>query len=308
MKQQGVALITVLAIVAVVTIIAVATMSRQQMDIRYTENMLRYDQMRVLAESLDAWAISTLPANEQDLAAIGLTDSWAEPLQTDTIQQATVHARLTDLQGRLNLNSLLNGTIVQEAAVARMRRLLQRLELDENLLNSILDWMDADSSVRLPGGAEDADYERNKPAGRAANRAFSSPAELLLLQGFDVQSYQRLAPFISALPSDASMNVNTIPRDLLPVLADDMSATDADLLDEQRQEQKFADMSRFLSNQALAGRTVLAAGLGVNSRYFLLRASVTLDRLEMQYSSVIHIDEEKGARVIQRIYGSYEGF
>ncbi len=57
MKQRGAALISALAIVTVLVVITTAATTRQQLEIRRTANMLKYDQMRVLAESLDAWAI-----------------------------------------------------------------------------------------------------------------------------------------------------------------------------------------------------------------------------------------------------------
>ena len=55
--------------------------------------------------------------------------------------------------------------------VARFAVLLNVLDIDESVLQSILDWMDADSEERFPNGAEDAYYQDLETPYRAANGA-----------------------------------------------------------------------------------------------------------------------------------------
>ena len=45
--------------------------------------------------------------------------------------------------------------------VERFRRLLEHLQLNPMLADAVLDWIDKDELVRMPGGAESASYLAN---------------------------------------------------------------------------------------------------------------------------------------------------
>lgn len=307
MKQRGAALISALAVVAVLVVITTAATTRQQLEIRRTANMLKYDQMRVLAESMDAWAIATITAKQQDTPVTTLNDAWREPLELTDVGQGTVRATIHDLQSRFNLNTLVAGQKVRPESLARFSRLLKQLDLPEELAPAVLDWIDDDNMPRERGGAEVDTYLQKTPAYRPANRPISDPRELLLIEGVDASVYATLAPHVTALPETAGMNVNTVSRELLASLSQRMTQSDVETLIEGRTMDPWDNITTFLEHQALAGLEIQIDGLQVSSDYFLLSGEVTFDNFKMKYASIIHRTEDNRAEVIQRYYGSYEG-
>ncbi|MFO6379809.1 GspK family T2SS minor pseudopilin variant XcpX, partial [Pseudomonas aeruginosa] len=108
---------------------------------------------------------------------------------------------------------------VKPDSVKQFRRLLATLGMKEEIVQGLpdrlADWLDADQNPQGEQGAEDNQYLLEAPAYRAANRSFKDVSELRLLK-LSEADYRRLLPFVSALPEDAPLNVNTAS---VPVLA-----------------------------------------------------------------------------------------
>ena len=65
-QHRGVALLTVMLIVAMVSIAIVGMTSRQQIDIRRTEGMLRHSQATQYLQGIEAWMPHLLKADRED--------------------------------------------------------------------------------------------------------------------------------------------------------------------------------------------------------------------------------------------------
>ncbi|NOX91397.1 MAG: type II secretion system minor pseudopilin GspK [Gammaproteobacteria bacterium] len=106
-KQQGVALITALLVAALVTVVAVAMASRQQLDIRRTGNMLEADQAYMYALAAESWVSDMLKVDKQKTQIDTLTEDWAMKLPPIPIEGGVITGSVEDLQGRFNLNNLI---------------------------------------------------------------------------------------------------------------------------------------------------------------------------------------------------------
>jgi len=109
-NQQGVALITALLISALVTVAAVAMASRQQLDVRRTGNMLEADQAYMYALAAEALAIQVLNVDRGLNQIDTLDDIWNEELPPTIIEGGMISGSIDDLQGRFNLNNLIDVT------------------------------------------------------------------------------------------------------------------------------------------------------------------------------------------------------
>ena len=65
-KQKGVALITAMLIASLASIAAVAMVSRQNLDIRRTENMLEADKAYMYALAAESWVTQILVEDLRD--------------------------------------------------------------------------------------------------------------------------------------------------------------------------------------------------------------------------------------------------
>ncbi|RKZ51786.1 MAG: general secretion pathway protein GspK [Candidatus Parabeggiatoa sp. nov. 3] len=300
--QHGVALITALLVVTLATITAVSMTTRQQLDIRRTANVLNGEQAYLYALGAESWVKRILLRDAKHNRIDSFKDVWAMPLPPLPIPGGTVEGQIEDLQGRFNLNNLVEKG---QASVEDMRffeRLLRILELPPQLAQVVVDWIDNDLEAQMPDGAEDNTYLTKTPAYRTSNTLFSSPSEIRLLAGFDNDSYQKLLPYISTLPTRTPINVNTAPLPVLMALAQGLSETDASILIADREKKPFESTENFIVHNALAGLKIEAKNLSVVSAYFLLTAQVQIERARAQLSSVLYREANK-IKIIMRSQG-----
>ncbi|MEN8216147.1 MAG: type II secretion system minor pseudopilin GspK [Pseudomonadota bacterium] len=303
MKQRGVALIIALLVVALATFAAVAMTARQQLDIRRTTNVINGEQAYMYALGGESWAKRILLRDAKNSSIDSLNEVWATRLPALPIPGGTLQAQLEDLQSRFNLNNLVKEGQSSPEDIVLFERLLSILELSPEVAQVALDWIDSDLERRYPNGAEDNTYLIKTPAYRSSNTFFSNPSEIRLLTGFDKDSYQKLLPYISTLPTRTQINVNTAPLPVLMALVKGLSETDATALIAARDEKPFESVQDFLVHDALAGLKVEAKNLSVSSAYFLLTVQVQIDRARAQLSSVLHRLPDK-VKIVMRSQGN----
>ncbi len=313
MPQQGVALIKAMLVVALATSIAVAMVSRQQFDIRRTGNLLQAGQAALYADGVEAWAAQVLRHDRQDNQLDHAEEEWATELPPIPVEGGSVAGSIVDLQGRFNLNTLVEAGKPNQEAVERFRRLLSALreeypdeaeELEPELASVLVDWIDPDAEPIFPGGAEDDVYLSMERPYRSANGPLVSPSELLLLKGMTARSYAVLREHVTALPAGTKLNVNTASVPVLMSLAKGVTAADAEALAEGRPYEELKD---FVAHDALAGRgdKLTEDILSVESDTFLITAQVQFGALSQQRYSVLQRNEKGEGRIMMRAQGAY---
>lgn len=242
-RQSGIAIVTAMLVIVLGTIAMVAIASRQQFSLQRERNEGAILLARDLGVSGERFAAALL-FRDRDAGDRNNTDSldddWAQTIPPVPINEsAAIQGCVWDLQGRLNLNNLVNeeGEAIP-FEVERMQRLFGELGIAVNKVQAVLDWVDSDVNATVPDGAEDDFYTGLNPAYRAANGPFASPNELKLVKGFspsvpeEAEDYALLLPHVSALPTPNGpipINVNTATPEVLASQSDDMKGLAGDL-------------------------------------------------------------------------------
>jgi len=284
---KGVALITVLLVLAVATVLAVTMSVQQQISIHRTENILYSNQAWQYVLGLEKWAIAVL---EQDLKTNNtdsLLDKWNQGIPETEVTNGIIQAKILDLQGFFNLNNLIINGEVSEVDLQRFSRLLEIQGLDQNIANAVLDWIDKDTDSRFPGGAEDVIYMTRPEPYRSANGYFTDKSELMLVEGIDVEVYQKLAPHVVALPAYTPLNVNTATEMNLRLLLDDTSSARAAILIGERQQAVIENLNEWLKHDVFAGSEISTSGLATSSEYFLVEGAVQISNRRIRHKSKI---------------------
>ncbi|MDP3813508.1 type II secretion system minor pseudopilin GspK [Pseudomonas sp.] len=295
--QRGMALITVLLVVAVVTVVSAGIIARQQLSIRSSANQLHVRQAWHYALGGETLAKALLQRDlrqgDPRAPVDHLAEAWAKPLAPFALDEGgELRVQIIDLTGRFNLNSLLRQNQPIEAAVAQFRRLLLGLQIETPYADRLLDWLDADQEATGGYGAEDNQYLLLQPPYRAANRLLADVSELRLLLEMSEADYQRLLPFVSALPADATLNVNTASARVLASLADGLSLSTAQGLVAARGAQGYSDLPSFIAQ--LGGLTPQSQGLAVGSQYFQVISEVNVgDRRQVLRSTLQRASDGK---------------
>lgn len=210
-RARGVALVTVLLILAILTAIAGRLGFSNQVWLRQVGNGADFLQSALVTRAVQDWAGIILLEDENGYDSF--QDAWAQPLAPLPVGRGFVRGHVEDMQARINLNTLVSG---RDADRERFKRLLRILELNPGIADAVVDWMDPDSEVSGPLGAEDGYYLGMNPPYVAANRPFKEAGELRLVRGVDRNVWYKLNPYVSALPpSDTPININTASREAL---------------------------------------------------------------------------------------------
>ncbi|RRV71809.1 general secretion pathway protein GspK [Stutzerimonas stutzeri] len=307
-RQRGVALITVLLVVAIVTVVSAAMVARQQLSIRATSNQLQARQAWHYALGGEALAQAILARDlkggEPGAAAIDhLLEPWAQPLPAFEIDQGEILVRIEDLAGRFNLNDLLRDQQPNPAAVEQFRRLLLRLQISAPYAERLLDWIDPDQQPSGELGAEDNAYLGLDTPYRSAGRRLHDLSELRLLLDMREEDFQRLAPYVVALPANVPLNVNTASAMVLSSLSDNLSLGAAESLVELRRAVPFRNSAAFLAQPALAGTTLQGTALAVGSQFFQATSEVRLGDRRLALVSLLQREQDGSVRVLARNLG-----
>ncbi len=307
-RQRGVALITALLVMALITTLTFSLEWDNSMDLRRTYVSMYRDEAIQAAFGAESWVLTILRQDAQDSSTDHLGEIWASELPVlplgspgDSIQ-GEIYGDIDDLQGRFNINNLVdaNGE-VDQPSLEQFRRLLLALGLDPRFAGLAADWIDADQDPGFPDGAEDSTYTGIVPPYRAANQIISSTSELAAIEGLDKATLDVLRPHIVALPGRTAINVNTATGPVLQSLDENLSLADVEGLLSQRGETGFTDVNAAFS--PLVEEDVLNQ-LAETSDYFRLRVVVRVDTVRVTFYSLIERSPQGDTTPILRSLGT----
>jgi general secretion pathway protein K len=292
--------------VALATMLAVDVGFRGFLDQRRSGTMLAMDQALQVALGAEAWAADFLKQDLQDSQTDHLGETWARPLPPLPIDGGTVEGRLEDMQGRFNVNNLVNtdGTTNPEA-VKQLERLLAMLEIEPTWASAMADWVDSDTQPGFPDGAEDSVYTGQDPPHLTANLPVTRVSELMVLPGFGIERYLRVRPYLAALPVGTPLNVCTAPGMLLDALSEgsrEFGLNPQDLAT-RRQDACFPTLEDLRGALGDTAYNELKNSLTESSNYFRATAWVTIGTTQFTLYSLL-ARSPGSVRPVLRSFGS----
>lgn len=306
MRERGVALITAVVLVAIATVLAARVGTEAALDLRRTAGIGALDQAWHVALGAEAWAAEILRKDLQESQRDELSETWAQPLPPLPVEGGSIEGGLEDMQGRFNLNNLLQADgSVDESNLERFARLLELAGVDRRFAGALADWLDSDTVERFPDGAEDGVYLSQVPAYRAANGPVTSVSELLALPGFTLEDYARLRPHVAALPAGTRINVCTAtPLVLAALVEGGTDFGDAQALARNRSEGCFPLLADLQATLDPAQYQELAPILSESSSWFRSVAVVSIGTSQLTLYSLLERNSAGGVRAVLRSSGT----
>jgi general secretion pathway protein K len=200
------------------------------------------------------------------------------------IPDLTIKGNLFALQGRLNLNNL-----VEKNYQDVFLRLLQKKLTDRDLegLKRIVLAMKQWLSPYLPGRGQDeffVYYGQQKPPYYPSQQFMQNPSELRLIYNISAKDYLTLADFITVLPSTTPINLNFAAKPVLMSLGNGLNENQVMEIINARAKEGFINKNDL---PPLLGKLNLDASLvTLENEYFLSIAEVrSQDRSLFLYST-----------------------
>jgi general secretion pathway protein K len=293
-SERGAALLTVLLLVAVMATVSALTLERLTLAARLNGSAAALDQARLYTLAAEQLAVRRIAGlAQQERTTLG--GGWQGRRFTVPLPQGTGAIRVSDGGNCFNLNSLVTdpqtgNSAARPLAQAQFTQLMTTLGIDaaqtDRIVAATTDWIDTDSLAQVNG--EDSDLSPNRP--------MSDASELAAVPGMTGALWQRLRPWVCALPSNdlSPININTLLPEQAPLLimltGDRLSLSAARDLLASRPADGFASALAFWNSGALATLrppTDAAAQVQVKTRWFRLLSDVTISDTALNARSLI---------------------
>lgn len=292
-RQRGAALLAALLTVTLVASLAASALWRQWRNVEVESAERMQLQARwVLTGALD-WARLILREDARAGGADHLAEPWAVPLaearlssflaadsngaavESDTATQVFLSGQITDLQARMNVANLVDGTKVSETHLQAFGKLFELLGLPREELNLLANnlLLSQDANANKPGTP--------LPPQRV---------EHLGWLGLSATTLRVLQPHITLLPQRTLININTASAIVLSASVPQLDMARAQQLVNARQLTHFKSLDD--ANKLLGGTAdMLTDSLhSVGSRYFQVQGRQRQEQSVVEDRSIVQRD------------------
>ena len=290
-RERGAALLAAMLTVTLVATFAATAMWQQWRAIEVeTAERARIQSAWILSGALD-WSRLILIEDARAGGADHLSEPWAVPLEEARLstflaadrnvaqqedastgtQDAFLSGQIIDLQSRLNLANLVNGTTVVEAALAQFTRLFAQLGLPLQDLATLTQGL---RQAQEPAG------------GNAQVPLMPRTMDQLAWLGLQPGTAAVLAPHVTLLPERTPVNINTAGVEVLLAAIEGLDMAGANKIVAVRQMQALRSLDE--AQKLLGAQAQLSADLhNVQSSYFEVRGRLRLGDMAVHERSVV---------------------
>lgn len=304
--QKGTILITVMLLFAIGAYMATEITYRQKVDIQRTFSILSQSQAQeyVLgAEEIAKFALRRDLKSDKDKEKIRdhAKEDWGTNL-AQTVDGGTIEGKVSDLQGRFNLNWLIETDEQRRAKLrAAFVNLLSQLKIPketpaQTVADQIADLIDTNDTP-VGDGKEDNEYQLETLARRAGNKIFADVSELLLVPSLTLEEIEILVPYVAVLPRNTSLNVNTASSEVLSSFeCVDVNGIESGMPDKGYED--FANVTVFKTDdECKTAENDSPIQYSINSEFFELEAKSIVNGKTIKVRSAIYRNADQDSKI-----------
>jgi general secretion pathway protein K len=302
-SSRGAALLAAMLMVSLVAMLAAGAAWQQWRTVEVESTERQHAQAQWLLLGALDWARVILREDARsgnpDAPTDHLAEPWAIHLQEARLstflsanssddslaQQVYLSGQISDLQARMNVSNLLQGSQIDLKSLQAFERLFEALNLPTAQLNTLAQGLVA--------------AQQQKDGAPLMPQHVSQ----LTWVGLTPQTLVTLAPYITVLPNRTPVNLNTAPTVVLYASVAGLSLSDANRLADQRAQNPWSSLDAF---QKAAGKPVGVDGThSVNSRFFEVVGRLRMPATSLVERSVVQRDQVD-VKVLWRESGSLQ--
>ena len=313
-RQYGVALVAALILMASIVFVLGNIFYRHQISVAQSTLIMHQNQAYFLALSAESWAKQLLDEDADESAFDHNNELWSQAIPAMPVDGGLINGCISDMQSRFNLNSLVKYTNATQltsvinsennshATVWNNILRLKEIPPDQSRLETIIDWIDKDSSTIGTSGAEQEIYESMRPPRMIADSQIVQPSELAEVMGYNLIEVQQLMPLITALPvalktkpnqiEPYAININTAADELLLAMGGDFDMTFKDVVINNRPFEQIQDFYDKLAFELGYPEDNIKQRwpedlIAIATQFFELYLEVTLGEARIEVRSII---------------------
>jgi general secretion pathway protein K len=299
-RQRGAALLAAMLTVTLVASFAAAAAWQQWRAVEIeTAERSRVQAGWILVGALD-WARLILREDANSGGADHLAEPWAVPLQEARLSsflaadknntaltpaendaELFLSGQIVDMQSRLNVMNLVENGKVSEPALASFIKLFSLLDLEQRELFRMIEALSAAST-------------NDSNAAANSNNRFAPlmPQRIEQLVWLDLPqtTLDKLAPFITLLPTRTPVNLNTAPAEVLYASIANLELDGARRLVTQRSAKHYSNIGDASGLFPTIASQFTSGEHSISSRYFEIRGRLRLENTLIQERSLVQRD------------------
>jgi len=309
--ERGVALVLALAVIALLVSLVVDFSYTMMVDLTLAANLR--DGQKAFYAARSGVELARHLLQEDDPAFDALDEDWAllpeHPGFLAADDEGKFKVTIEDEAAKIPLNMLITGDKEKKVDLvvrAQLERLFELLELDPELIDPVIDWLDPDNNPQ-PFGAEDAYYQSLPSLYPCKNGPLDALEELLLVKGmtkeilYGTEEKKGLIHFLT-LYSDGKVNINTASVEVLASLSDKIDNVTTQAIIDYRQKNPFQEI-KYDDIKSLPGMNLeifndIKDQCDVKSSTFSLRAEGQVRDIKKVIYTVLKREEKKGIKPI----------
>lgn len=299
-KQSGVVIVVALFIIAIVASLSYVMMARLERDIDRTNMLLHNQQAEDYAQGSIAWAIDTLQTNACEQRPYKQIDILPITSPESTMNGYKIKSTIYDAQARFNLNSITNKEQAEffKRMVAFFDPEMSAKDIAK-LTIALAAWINPQDDEEL------SKYYLSLPKPyRPAQMLMQHASELRLVKGMTPVLYQRLQPYIIALPvADAKLNVQSMPAELIANLSANMDLKTAQAVIAFRKEGLFNTVEDFTELAIIKEKSINPDIIQANSSYFLVETKVNFQQQHLVLYTLLEREQEGKVKTLWQSKG-----
>jgi general secretion pathway protein K len=299
-RQRGAALLAAMLTVTLVASFAAAAAWQQWRAVEIeTAERSRVQAGWILVGALD-WARLILREDANSGGADYLAEPWAVPLQearlssflaadknntalspAENDQELFLSGQIVDMQARLNVMNLVFNGKVSEPALASFIKLFGLLDLEQRDLFRMIENLTAASN-----------NDSAAPTNSSSRFVPLLPQRIEQLVWLDLPqaTLDKLAPFITLLPTRTPVNLNTAPAEVLYASIPDIDLEGARRLVTQRSANHYSDIGDASRLFPTIASQFNSGEHSISTRYFEVRGRLRLENTLVQERSLVFRD------------------
>ena len=289
--QSGAALLAAMLTVTLVATLAASALWQQWRSLEVeTAERTRVQSSWILTGALD-WARLILREDARAGGADYLSEPWAVPLKearlssflaidetvTETEREAFLSGQISDLQARLNVTNLVEGSALSEPALASFSRLFDLLGLPADQLQTL-----ANNLLTAT--------QRTGQAATPLTPLMPQHADQLTWLGLRPEVLAELSAHITLLPTRTPININTASAEVIYASTPGLDLADAQKLVTARASSHFRTLAEANQKIGAQGVTFNEGQHSVFTRFFEVRSRLRLDQGVVQERAVLQRD------------------
>ncbi len=308
-KQKGTALLTALLIVALVSTTVMTMVLYQRINIRHTSLITTAEQSKQYALGLETSTIGYFIdylKDKYDTEKNRGTPLMALPfaLPATAIPGGSVNVIVLDAQAMYNVNNL-QDTKNRVGFIKMLQAIDPKLEQQKaiQITESISAWI-KDQQNTTTNDAET--YANAIYPYRAPHFPMVSISELRLVAGVDAKLYNKLYPYLTALPQGKTpINVNSAQFPVIMSLGDKMTEDLAHGIIADRNDQNtFQSIREFLKVPSVQAAVINENAVTIASEYYIVSTTVNLGKQRYTMYSLLQISKSKGKMLANILWRS----